>query len=341
MFGNNYALSLLKKIAPPFLSTPSSSREYPPENLYSLARKNDVSLTYLENIPENHEYKNSVYKYHLRHFRKLKKTILRVSTLLEKNNIKYAVIKTLRPFPEDASDIDIINLGMEKDFIKIIRILKRENYKSLGRGPYSAGFRSSLGIDLDIYNEISSNQIIYMNKRNLHDQVDRRKIQGNYINTLTPEADMLVISGHSAVKENYTLSCFLTTLYRLKRETNKFIKNFLTLADENDMNAVVRWFITLSAILCKRAYGAISKDLSIALNSLERLHPGAYRSYKNSRFPPYSIDLLTLLEIFSEKVNCSVFRRSMCRQLRELTWPGKDLREGLIRKIPKWLGVTH
>jgi hypothetical protein len=224
-------------------------------------------------------------------------------------------------------------LGSNEDYFKIVNIFKREGYRILEKGPYAIGCCSPNNINLDIYNELSANQIIYLDKRKLCRYARIMDFQGGHIRTFTPEADLLVLVAHSAIKEHYNLACFLTTLHYFYNYRENLVKKFVSAAKENNLMTATRWFLTLSFLLCKEAYGTVPDELIDLLHITGGAYHGAYRTCKVRRSSPYTCDSLTLVDVFREKFDEPLFKRSLCNQFLWLINPDAISATRLLSKF--------
>lgn len=332
-------LILLRAIAPHFTKVDRTKIDYSDE-YYSLALINGIPLTYLESLQENLKQKISVYKKHTGHLRKLMEEIIHVSTLLERQNIDYAVFKTIRPYPEDTTDIDILN--MENDNISlIVKTFTKEGYRILEKGPYTITFRSPNGVDVDVYNELNANWLIYIDKRVFRGCTKEVKLQNGYTRLLSSEADQLIMIAHSVIKESYNLGHFLTTLYYLQNDRKEFTDKLVSLSIKNKLTIASRWYFTLSFLLCRDAYPTLIPEFIEVLYKLGGPHPRAYGVYEVQRFPPYTIDYFTLINVLKEKLDEPLFRRSLSNQLMRSTLQNKLSVGRIIRRVLSIIRVTH
>jgi len=333
-------LTIMKAIAPPFMRLGQINTDYS-KQYYLFARLNAIPLTYLESLSFHIKRSLPVYRYHTLHLRKLIRTTLQASSALERIDADYVIIKTLRPYPEDTIDIDILNLGSTGDYAKMIETLVKEGYKVVNKGPYIMGLRSREGIELDIYNELNVNWIIYVDKRKLRPYVKHIRLQSGYTKVLAHEADLLVLIAHSTIKESYTLGCLLTTLHYIYNSCEDFINKFVLLVKENSLTVAARWYLTLSTLLCKEGYGIIPESLIKILSALGGLYHEAYKTFKTKRSPPYACSPSALLDIIREKLNDPVFKWSFCKCLINLPGAVFTRTRALINKIYSISGASY
>lgn len=331
-------VNLLRAVAPPFLinRTPILSNLL---SYYELAEKNGVTVQFLQFLSPNSKRTIPNHENHILHYDNLLKAVGSLSTLLENNNMDFVIVKTLRPYPEDTADIDVVNMGTHEDYNKTITALKLNNYIFLERGPHQIGFSSPEKVDIDLYNELSANRIIYLDKKRLSDCEKRICIGDASTRILSPEADLMLITAHSVIKEHYTIGCLLTTLYYLNDKKNFSIDRFVFLVKQNRLTTASRWYFSLSLLLCQSAFQDIPRELSLTLNRLGGFYDGANRTVTIRTKPPYVCDPLTLLQVFREKSGEGLFARSLVNQLSWMAHPDAASTRRLREKLSSLMGL--
>ena len=314
-------LSLLELIESPF-TTPSSneaSLSYS-KDAYSLAETNKIPLTYLSKLP--HEIRNKLpeYNYHCIRHKRLFEIAAKISKLFDDNGINYVIFKTLRPFPEYVSDIDVLSIGSVSNYLKMRQTLKDNGYLFMEKGAYCTTFKDfktnfETEAMIDVYDEISVSRLIYLNKRNLYEYTERASLpQGGMTNVFTLEAEFVAVLAHSAIKENqYILAEYYTTLNYLSVMDQASINRFVDLIKSNNLVNVARWHLTITSMLHKEAHGSVPGKLVDLLFTLG----GSWNISveKLNSIPPYQMNPFTLVRIFGEKLSDGVFRRSFLNQL--------------------------
>lgn len=144
-----------------------------------MAEANKIPLTYLSTIGPEERRKLPEYSYHRARLRKLMEVVAEISALFDRRGVDYITFKTLRPYPEDVADIDMLNMGSRNDYKKIMKILEEDGYLLIGRGAYCTAFQEhkilfKAELMIDVYDEISASRIVYLDKRRLRNHVTRR-----------------------------------------------------------------------------------------------------------------------------------------------------------------------
>ncbi|MBS7612452.1 hypothetical protein KEJ27_09710, partial [Candidatus Bathyarchaeota archaeon] len=294
---------------------------YVPE-LYSIAERNKIPLMYLNTINPQERQKLSEYNYHYTRLQRLVDLMTEISRLFSKEGINYVIFKTLRPYPEDVSDIDVLNMGSHSDYKKMVELLRGSNYLFMEKCAYCTTFqdyktRFRTEVMIDLYDEISISHLIYLDKRKLSNCIMEKLLPGGFmVRVFAPEAELLVTIAHSAIKENmYILAEYYVTLHYLALMDQTSIENFIGLIKKNKLVKACRWHLTITSILHKLAHGFVPEKLSNLLLRLDRSWSRAYKQILESDYPPYKCDPATLASIFKEKLQDNAFRRSLCAQM--------------------------
>jgi hypothetical protein len=321
-----HLLVLLRTIGSPLLPNQPQAHErlgngYVPK-LYSIAEANKIPLTYLSTVNLEERQDLPEYNYHYTRLYRLLEMASEISELLDRENVDYVVFKTLRPYPEDVSDIDVLNLGSHRDYERIIEILREREYIFMERGGYCTTFQDykthfKTEAMIDVYDEISVGYLIYLDKRKLSHYISRKELPtGQAVRVFSPEAELLATIAHSAIKENqYILAEYFITLYYLDLMDQSSIEELIDLVKKNKLVSAFRWHLTITLLLHKEAHGKIPQKLSNLLSELGGPWGPSCKVISES-IPPYRIDSLSLAKIFKEKLYDHTFRRSLFNQFK-------------------------
>jgi len=337
-----HLLVLLRAIGSPQASNKLQAGErlensYVPR-LYAMAEANKIPLTYLNTVSPEERQNLAEYNYHYTRLRRLLEMTNEVSELFNEGDVNYVVFKTLRPYPEDVSDIDVLNLGSRRDYEKMVEILRRAGYIFMERGAYCTTFqdyktRFKTELMIDVYDEVSVGYLVYLDKRKLSRHVSEIELPtGQIVRVFSPEVELLATIAHSAIKENqYILAEYFATLHYLALMDQSSIEELIDLVRRNKLVNAFRWHLTITSILHKFAFGFIPEKLS---NILFRLGGPWIRTYKQVfelSYPPYKCGPMTLISIFKEKLRDNIFKRSLCTQM--LTPPTKAFTTRLLTRL--------
>jgi len=320
-----HLLTLLRTIGSPLASNKPqvdkrTESSYVPK-LYSMAEANKIPLTYLNTLSPEERRDLPAYNYHYARLCRLLEMASEISELFNRESIDYVIFKTLRHYPEDVSDIDVLNLGSHRDYVRMVEALRRRGYILMEKGAYCTTFkdyktRFRTEAMIDVYDEISVSRLIYLGKRKLsHYVVEKMLPRGGRTKVFTPEVELLVTIAHSAIKENqYILADYYATLYYLAEMDQTSIKRFMKLVRDARLVCAARWHLTITVLLHREAHGMVPKKLDL-LSELGSLWGSSYKIL-GSGIPPYQTDLLTLARIFKEKLHDNIFRKNLLNQFK-------------------------
>ena len=312
--------------------------------LYSIAEVNKIPLTYLGTVNLQERKRLPEYNYHYSRLRRLMEVVAEVSGLFNREGVNYVIFKTLRPYPEYVADIDVLNVGSRNNYKKMVEILEESGYLLMEEGAYCTTFqdyktRFKTELMIDVYDEISVGHLIYLDKHKLSHHIAEKELPtGQAVRVFSPEAELLATIAHSAIKENqYILAEYYTTLHYLALMDQYSIERLINLVRENRLVNAFRWHLTITSTLHKLAFGFTPEKLSNLLSRLGGPWSRAYRQVFESTHPQYKCNPLTLASIFGEKMQDSIFRRSLCCQM--LSFPTRNFTKRLIARLMGVLAV--
>lgn len=312
---------LLRSIGSPFITDNNIAKVRYYTKDYSKARANKIPLTYLSKVSTDTRQGLAEYHYHSHRLSRLLEITANISRLFNEEGLKYVVFKTLRPFPEYVSDIDVLGIGAQSNYAKIKKILVRNNFLFMEKGAYCTTFKDfktnfATEVMIDVYDEISVNRLIYLDKRTLNECIINRQLSAdNLTKVFDAEAELLVTIAHSGIKENrYILAEYYATLCYLSEMNEASINSFVNLVRANKLVNVVRWHLSITAMLHQAAYGVMPKKLVNLLSNLGGFWNISWEII-NCASPPYNIAPLTLALIMREKLGEKLFKRSFLSQL--------------------------
>ena len=341
--------------------TEISEEDNESSELYDHAVKNKIPLLYLESLKQQEELNKLKSKYKEEYARYLKflDGVAKVSEVLNTADIEYAIFKTIKPFPTVHGDADIIILGddgmygraveyllkagytpklsglvdvkaltCEEDYRKAAKILVKPTH---GGGKHGLGHISPTGtdfvdperiIDIDLQKDLALSYVIYMDKNNFKGYITEVELlNGSKIKVPTPELDMAIVIAHSLAEQMYLLGECYAFLYRLSEMDEERISNFMNILKENKLTMAAKSFVTITAVLCKEAYGEVPEKIGRLLDELGYEESEARELVKNNFKIPYKYRWSTLIKIFIEKMGEKRFRRSVGVQMIKMLDP--------------------
>ncbi len=123
---------------------------------------------------------------------------------------------------------------------------------------------------IDVYSEISISRLIYLNKKSLSPFKIKKDIcEGFATYILRPEAELLAVIAHAALKENqYTLSEYVTILNYLSTMDKSSIEMFIQLTKKNHLSNATRWSLTITLQLHELAWNKMPSKIVAVLNAI-------------------------------------------------------------------------
>ena len=324
----NPTIELLRIIGSPFVTRRTLTEPKESIELYNYAFKNRVALLYLAALKNSGQLKQLRPQYEQLEYRYKETliTVARVAKILDMANIKYAIYKTIRPYPATPNDSDIIFLGPDGAYKQALKVLRNEGYIELCQAPLQVVFSDPRGIGIakrsksggiyyiDVYKEVAADYFVYLNKDELKKSVISVEIAGyNKVKILTREADLASILVHSVFPEmTYALEVFYTILYYLKEWNKDNLDRFFNFVKSNRIVLPVRANLTVTAILHKEAFGNIPKKLLHVLNKLGGIYLPEIQRIKEKKFKtPHKFSLSTFFKTFLYKLGDSSAVKSL------------------------------
>ncbi len=327
--------SIVRAIGSPFIKTNVCAPLIYSEPLYSFTEDNKIPLTFLSKLNQEVRQTLPVYAYHTVRFKRLLEIACKVSKLFNDAGLKYVIFKTLRPFPEYVSDVDILNMGSHRDYLTMKRILRNNNYVFMEKGAFCTTFKDyetnfETEAMIDVYDEISVNRLIYLDKRSLAGyMIPKRLLEDNQTFVFSVEAELLATIAHAGLKENrYILAEYYATLCYLSQMDKATIKRFIDLVKDNKLVRVTRWHLSITAMIHEAVYGIMPEVLVSLLSDL-----GGFwnASLQPKTLPPYNVTPLTLALVMREKLGDKLFKRSFLSQLAVPITDGYSMRRIIER----------
>ena len=325
----NLAVKLLRTIGSPLLANEEPfANGTESSELYDLAVKNKIPLLYLEELKQQGKLNKLKMKYEEECARYLKflDGVGKVSEILDATGVKYAIFKTIKPYPAVPGDVDIIVLDNNDECRRANEILLEAGYREEEVRVSGPGLPDLIdpegNIIIDLQDELEISYVIYMDKSKFKEHIVKTKISsGKGIKTLEPELDLAIVIIHSLTEYMYLLGEFYTFLYSLAKMNEREIDDFVAILKENKITAVAKTFVTITANLHEAAFGVIPEKLEYVLDKLGYKKSEAERLVKSDFKMPHRYDVSTVVKVILEKMGERRFRRSVALQLVKMLNP--------------------
>lgn len=361
LIDKNLTIKLLSTVGSPFTIAKEPNDNEESLELYDHAVKNKMPLLYLESLKQQKNLNELRSKYEEEYtcYLKFLNGVARVSEVLNAADQEFLIFKTIKPFPAVHGDADIIVLGDNDMYGQAIEVLLKagyvpqlsdlfdvktlnneEEYKKAveilvkpthGGGKYGLKHVSPTGtdfvdpewkLDIDLQKDLALSYVIYMDKKNFKGYTTETELlNGAKIRTPTPELDMAIVIAHSLAEQMYLLGECYAFLYRLSEMDKEMIGNFMNILKENRLTMATKSFVTVTAVLCKEAYGEVPDKIEELLNELGYEESEAKRLVKSGFKVPHRYGGRTLIKVFFEKMKEKRFRRSVGTQMVKMSNP--------------------
>jgi hypothetical protein len=301
---------------------------YNAHELYKIAQKNKIGLLFLQSLDRKHfigELKDELNK-QTQSYNYLLGTAVRAAIILNSIHCKYAVIKSIMPFPAVPGDIDILVFGDGKEYDNAIQSLKANYFENWGekwgvhvpheevlhdiqRGNRHTDPTIKDPFDVDMYRVIGASYIIYMDKAKLINQISEVTINSTKVSTLKNPGELAVSIFHSIFPERiYTLLLHFYILHTIDKMSSADVDEFLRICHDHKMANAALSTISLSETIQEICFDEAPPKITSIREALGRKKSTEIYSV------PYRYPLKVILNSFWHKKSDLVFSKSVARQ---------------------------
>ena len=328
-------IELLRITGSPFSGDCQKKTVLESEVLFEIAHANRIGLLYLQTLKDNEklnklekEYKNLYNRYH-----ETLVTTAHLSDVLDKNNIPYSTIKTIRPFPATPNDVDVIFLGRTRDFKEANNILKKNGYSEFNKAPGQMMYFDKRSGDLsnkikkvgkkggifyiDMYRELMVKRFIYLDRKKLSKYVIEQKIlEDSITNVLMPPVDLALILFHACFPNRmYSLEIFYTTLFHLKSMGEDDIKIFKDYIRNNSIQLAIKSSLSITKEIYTNVFGEVPHIFSRLLNEKEIQRFSIRKTFCNAELPPFKVKFWLFFTVFLNRLSHFISFKSFIVQI--------------------------
>ena len=260
---NKELQNLLKSIGNPLINNGKPIDLVESKEILDLAFKNNVEIEYLEKLKANNLLVNLNSEYDEFHKRlaDTAKCIERITSSLDKNNIPYALTKTIRPYPGIPNDSDILYLGKLKDYTKAVNLLVDDGFERCGGSDMQAQLFDPNGGDtfkrdkrggrfyIDFYRQLAADHVPYMDSKLIKDFTLRKQHTDFKVNIFHPYAETCILLLHSVIMHRtLPLEVFLTISYYLKSFNDDDYDELIRFFKKNHLIYVAKYMFNIFVI---------------------------------------------------------------------------------------------
>lgn len=282
--------------------------------LYWYAKINKIGFTYLKalgkaSILGKYPELESELKKQEEIYKKYMESIRTIDEDLTELGIEHVFIKTVYNFPVLPSDIDVlIHDRLSKE---LVYSLGKKGYIPFDEGPHFVSVynthvdplipRDKMSYDIDIYDEISLNYIVYLSKEHCFDGT----LLNNFIKIPPPEYELLIHINHSIFEHLYTLLHFYVFLKLLNIID---ISKLMKLTKMTQSETALSYATTIALHIIDKS------GLNVKRGLLETLRYYANKVGKEILYVdelPYRFSVTQILHVLLEKAKNQQYRHSI------------------------------
>lgn len=309
---------LIKIVGSPYLSDVPNVGDDVLEEIYDEAFKDRVGLLYLT-IHRKEGWSRSLEDKYQKLNERRQKTLKVVASLGDSLNEygreKYAIFKSLKPYPATPNDTDVINFGEKAKFKSVIEYLYSKGYEFHEWAPMQTTLIHPHGIGktgkgkkggtyyIDMYSDISTDYFLYIDKRSLLPYVETRMVEGQNIQNVKKEVELAIILFHNVFPERtFQLEHFYMPLYHL-HEDDFDLDTMITFAEGQKLVRAIATNLTLVEYMHCEIFGFVPERVKLLLDRWGRNVRELEQFKKMGSATPYMISPKTFWLTFYDKLH--------------------------------------
>jgi len=171
-----------------------------------IAFNNKIFLPFYEGLTKiKREAPDRICEITSRQLRKKKlfdEALTKIAEAAERRDLEFMVFKTLKPFTYVGDDIDFFL--PTSNFKSFIELLKEQGYHLMGYGPPEATFVkevSDMHVMMDVHRAFSASYVPYLDGMRVWGRRVEREFNGYKVHVPSLKDEMLILVGHSVMKE--------------------------------------------------------------------------------------------------------------------------------------------
>jgi hypothetical protein len=239
--------------------------------------------------------------------------------LNEWNRDGYVIFKSIKPYPAIPNDTDVLIFGGKREFESALHFLYDRGYvfhewaplqttvyDPSGKGKIGKGKKGGIYY-IDVYREISTDYVRYLNKRAVRPYVVERSIHGVDVCLLRREPELGIILFHNVFPERtYELEHFYMPLYYFA-DPQFNLELFVRFVEENRLVPAVAANLSLIEELHQTRFGFVPEPILYLLRKWGRKPHEVKRFKTNGLETPHLFSSWTFWASFLTKLldlNC-------------------------------------
>lgn len=280
-----------------------------------LAADNKVESLYLEALNETGELDELTeeYKRRCEYQNQMERTWVRINDLLE-GSVKFAFVKSVHPFPADASDVDI--LVYNRDNLEGLDInFEAYDYEVLGTAPSASTIKDlQTGQLVDLQSFFGLHKVVYYNYRELVRNITAHQVNGKRIPVPAYPYDLSLIVNHSVTELMFLLKEYYATTFMLETSSEDDVLTFLEDIYYNESAPGCSAFLAVVEALSEEFFSTRPKHMEM-LEAELGLSAHEKRVLLDNLDLPHRYSRKTLTKFTTRKFYEEEFRRSFIHQI--------------------------
>ena len=325
----NETLALIELIGTPYSNERPQSTDRHLQLIYNKAFNDRVALLYLS-LHRRPSWAHELETLYSRLKDRKEKTLGVITgnvDVLEKHcPDKYAIFKSLKPYPATPNDTDVIFFGNRFEFEVVIECLYSDGFlfhewapmqttliHPDGKGKTGKGKKGGIYY-IDFYFEISTDYFLYIDKRSLIPYIDTIMINRKMIPVVSKEIELAIILFHNIFPERtFQLEHFYMPLYYLKDE-NFNINTMIKFAEEQKLTHAIATNLTITEYIHNKVFGFVPEKCSQLLDNWQRNDFELDRFRRMGEETPYMFSPKTFWMTFLRKIQDNAAFKSLLVQ---------------------------
>lgn len=283
------AITLMRCLGSPLLNGGQPFEGQESEALFDLAFRNNVEMLYMSQLRTCGRLNRlaSAFSEFEERRAKTSECIVRIARTLAREEIPYAITKSLRPFPAIPNDTDVLYLGPLSDYKRAVAAIEQAGFLPVGGSRMQAQFFDPQGgaafnrdkrggrFYIDFYRQLAADHVPYMDSAVLRGHVVSRDVGEFAVNVFEPIAEMTILFLHSVIMHRtFPLEVFASTAYWLADMQPVDLDRFAAFLEDNHAVVVGAAAFSLMAQLYAQAFGVVPEPI-LEMQKRLGLHPYA------------------------------------------------------------------
>jgi len=285
------------------------------EAALQLAKDNKVESLYLQALVET----DSLSKFGERHTQKqqyqqdVRETCERLVDTLD-GAVSYALVKSIHPFPADASDVDVAVFDVN-NLEELPIVFEKHGYKVLGTAPSAATVEDTeTGQLVDFQSFFGLHKVVYYN----HSELMKNIGSADYTDSSFPVPerpyDLSLIINHSVTELMFLLKEYYSMVHFLETEPKAAVQEFIHDIRLNSAEPGCQAFLGVVDALSEEYFSIQPSHMELLEREIGVSQREGRRILQKSTVP-YRYSRQTLTRFTLQKFRERQFRRSFMRQL--------------------------